>query len=55
MDGNTAAIDAHLAEREEQDNSRELCGLCNEPFCDCAEEAANDAADHKMQMMKEGG
>ena len=55
MDANTYAINAHLADIEAYEASQEPCDECDEVGCDCAEEAANDAADHKLRMMKEDG
>ena len=48
MDANTALIDAHLAQFEEHE-----CPYCDEPDCDCAEDAANDKADHEMMRRSE--
>ena len=54
-DGNLSALEAHLAEIEAYEASQEPCPICDEVDCDCAEEAENDGADHKINMMKEDG
>jgi len=49
MDANTALINARLAEWDEPP----ICDICDEPDCDCAEEAANEKADHEMMRRSE--
>mgnify|MGYP006899566209 FL=1 len=44
MDANTALINDHLAEWDEPP----ICDICDEPDCDCAEEAANEKSDNEL-------